>query len=252
MEQWTSTLDTREAAACGTLGIPTRIETTFIESTGKRVSRFHLALCDLDRLYQTKPILLGYKSGALANKDPAHPFLTIQRAFLNRNAILDLQNKGTFCRLARVPRTVRWQYVPAASGLPGTGGHGEIVKTTDLKLVAALGVIGHPLLALEGSHGNHHYFLPRWGVPNDTLAPVTDALALMQAWRADKQSIPWEDPFAQAMRGLHNRERYLDAVNKDVELILMTKPRANWKSAFVRADAPDAAFDRAKAHLDGR
>jgi hypothetical protein len=250
MEQWTSTLDTREAAACGTLGIPTRLETTYVETTGKRVTRIHLALCCLERIYQTKPILAGYKNGTLEKKDPAHPFLTIQRAFLNWNAILDLQKKGIFQRLAQVPGTVLWQYVPSTTGLPGTAGRGEILKTSDLKLVAALGVVGVPLLAIEGSAGCHAYFLPRIG-PIGYLGQPVDALHLMQAWRADKASIPWEDPFAQAMRGLYNKERYLDAINRDIELILITKPRSNWKSAFVRADAPDAAFDHAKRHLDG-
>lgn len=249
MEQWTSTLDTREAAACGTLGIPTRLETTYVETTGKRTTRIHIALCSLDRVYQTKPILAGYKSGTLEKKDPAHPFLTIQRAFLNWNAILDLQNQGKFLRLAQVPGTCLWQYIPAATGLPGTAGRGEILKTSDIKLVAALGVVGIPLLAIEGTRGNHAYFLPRHG-PTGYLGQPVDGLQLMQAWRADKSATPWEDPFAQAMRGLYNKERYLDAINRDIELILITKPRSSWKSAFVRADATDAAFDQAKRHLD--
>ncbi len=250
MEQWTSTLDTRCAAACGTLGIPSRIETTFAELTGVRTTRFHLGLQCVEGIYKTKRLLADYKSGALEKADPAHPFLTIQRAFLCRNSVLDLQNKGIFCRLARVPGTSLWQYVPAAEGLPGLAGHAEVLQTTDLKLVAALGVIGHPLLKLEGTARAHTYFLPRWGPFLGENVPRTDAVALRAAWLADKGSIPWENPFAQAMRGLHNRERFLDAVNKDVELILFIKPRTAWKSAFVRADAAPAAFDHMKRHFD--
>jgi hypothetical protein len=251
MEQWTSTLDTRIAAAIGTLGVPTRIETTYVEVTGQRVSRIHMALCSLDLVYQTKKIIHGYQTGELERLDPTHPFLTIQRAYLNRMAILDLQNQGKFQRLATVPGTCLWQYVPSNTGLPGVapGLQTEVIRTSDLKLVAALGVIGIPLLAIEGGTGNHAYFLPRYG-PAGYLGQTVDGLALMQAWRADKQATPWEDPFAQAMRGLFNRERYLDAIRKDVELILMTKPRAGWKSAFVRADSTPAGFDRAKHHLD--
>lgn len=251
MEHWTSTLDTREAAAIGTLGVPTRIETTYVETTGKRVSRIHMALCSLDQVYQTKKILQGYRSGELEQREPTHPFLTIQRAFLNRMALLDLQNQGKFLHLAAVPGTCLCQYVPGTTGLPGVdrATHSEIIRTLDLKMVAALGVVGVPLLAIEGGKGSHAYYLPRYGPPSYLGQPV-DALALMQQWRADKAATPWADPFAQAMRGLYNRERYLDAINKDVELILMTKPRSAWKSAFVRADATDAAFDRAKRHLD--
>lgn len=249
-EQWTSTIDTKLAAACGTLGIPTRLETTFIESTGTRVTRFHLALTSMDKLYQTKRLLTGYASGSLSATEPGHPFLTIQRAFINRAAVLDLQSKGSFFRLAKVSGTQGiWQYLPGTEGLPGPAGHQEIIRTADLKLVAALGTVGLPLLAIDGPAGQRCYTLPRHGPPDYLGAPV-DGLALMNEWRANKESIPWENPFAQAARGLHNRERFMDSINRDVELILFIKPRTNWKSAFVRADAQPAAFDQMKRHFD--
>ncbi len=248
-EQWTSTLDTREAAACGTLGIPARLETTFVEKTGQRVSRFHLAACCLECIYQTKPILTGYRKGTLEQRDAAHPFLTIQRGFINRLLLLDLQNQGKFCRLARVPGTELWQYVPGESGLAGITGNAEVIRTTDLKLVAALGVCGLPLLRLEGTGRNHAYFLPRYGPARADGKPPVDGHALRVAWCADKESVPWEDPFAQAMRGLYNRERFLDAVNRDAALVLLQKPRSQ-KAAFIHEAAGEAALRRVQEHFD--
>ncbi len=249
MEQWTSTLDTREAAAIGTLGIPTRIETTIVERTGQRISRIFMAVCCIERKFLTGNILNSFRGGKLQRSEPLHPFITIQRAFENRLHILDLQNKGIPCSLVRVPATELWQYVPGGSGLPGISGAGEVIKTTDLKLVSALALVGLAILLIEGSPGRHIYYLPRYGPARAGGLPPVDAVDFMRAWRNDRESIPWEEPFAQAMRGLYNRERYLDAIRKDVELILIQKPRSP-RAALIRVDASEKAFDSMKEHFD--
>lgn len=250
IEQWTTTRDTRVAAALGTLGVPTRIKRTLIERKGEQTTRFYLALRGIDeRVRCTQTLLAQWKRGALESNQPAHPFLTVLRAFANRNMLLDCANKGEFVRLVRVPGTEVWQYVRGNEGLPGIAGHKEVIKTGDLKLAAALGVVGLPVLRIEGVHGSRQYFLPRYGPARTGGLPPVDGHALRGAWTADKESVPWEDPFAQAARGLHNRERFLDAVNKEVELVLLQKPRSV-KSAGVRADAAPAAWDKMKKFFD--
>lgn len=251
MEQWTSTKDTREAAACGTLGITGKIESTLVEKTADQSTRIHLQLQSLDGKWRTKGLLRDWRSGKMAQEEPAHPFVTIQRGFENRLCLLDFQNKGVPLRLMEIGSTGIYQYVrEGGEGLPGTAGEVALVKTGDLKLVAALGLLGFRLLKLEGERGSFRYWLPQFGpVRRDGQRPH-DAAALMQAWRKDPESIPFEEVFAQGMRGLHNRERYLDAINKAVPLVLMMRPRST-RSALVSSHATDKAFDQVKRHLEG-
>lgn len=244
MEQWTTTTDTRIAAAFGTLGMVIRPKKTVHERTGTRIVRYHIGLESVDKVYQTKPIQHAAQHGTLV---PDHPFLTILRAMENRRHLLELANRGTFCALrpvAGAPGT--FQYVPADGGLPGLPAGGIVFRTGDLKLVAALGIVGIPVLHIEGPEHHRSWFLPGHAVPRPGGLPPVDPLALKKAWLDDRESIPWEDPFAQAMRGLHNRERLLDVVNRGVDVLLLSKgPR----KVTLRSDATDAAWEKAERFL---
>jgi hypothetical protein len=130
MEQWTTTTDTRIAAAFGTLGMVIRPKKVLDERSGVRVVRYHIGLESVDRAYQTKPIQHAATFGTLAQD---HPFLTILRACENRRRLLDLANRGTFCALrpvAGAPGT--FQYVPADGGLPGLPATGVIFCCTNI------------------------------------------------------------------------------------------------------------------------
>ena len=252
MEQWTSTTDTREATAFGTLGMPVKLITTLVERTGQRITRFHIGLISACGKHRTGKILTAWRNGSLEKNQPGHDFLTVLRGIRNWNALLDLQKKGTFCHLERVPGTAYWQYVAGPYGLPGIDAsiERELLKTRDIKAVAALGIAGVPLLHIVPAGALHTYYLPRYGPPLIAGGPPIDAVALLAAWRADRASaIPLHDGFATAYYGLHNRERFLDAVKKDVELILIQKPRSQ-RAAVVRSDASSVAFDSVKDHFD--
>ena len=69
------------------------------------------------------------------------------------------------------------------------------------------------------------------------------------AWRSDRASIPWEEPFAQACRALHNRERLLDAVHRDIPNILVRKPRSV-RSAILSTLSSPVAWDKVQDHFD--
>jgi len=252
MEHWASTTDTREATAFGTLGMLVKLRTTIVERTGERVSRFHIGMLSACGRHHTAKIMPAWKSGALEKKTPGHEFLTVMRAIRNWNLLLDLQKQGKFCHLEEVAGTPFWQYVRGPHGLPGGGSilEKEALKTRDLKLVAALGLAGIPLVHLEAAGALHCYYLPRDGPPVMAGGPPVDGLALMQAWRADRVSaIALHEGFATACYGLHNRERFLDSVKNDIELILLQKPRSQ-KAATVRADSSPIVFDRVKEHFD--
>lgn len=249
-EAWTSTLDTAQAATFGTLGMPIKMQTTLLELTGKRETRFQIALQSLDRTYDTNEIRSLWKSGELESKYPGHPFLTCMRALFNRQAILDLQKNANPKTLVKVAGCEVYQYVNGGVGLAGVKHGTEAIETSDLKMVAALSTVGLPLLAITGPEGDHRYYLPRYGPARADGQPVADGLALMTAWRRDKEEVPWEHPFAQACRVLYNRERIIQAIARDVEMVLLIKPKSNWRSALIRADATPAAFDQVKRHFD--
>lgn len=248
-EQRTLTRDTRLAAALGTLGVPIEIRKTRDANTGKVLYMFHLGLRSVCGRHDTRRLKTRIANGMLEAHDPAHEALTALRAMLNRERLLDFQNKGVKLRLAAVPNTQLWQYVLGDAGLPGRAGAKELIETGDMKLVCALALVGVPLLAMDGDRGSHRYFLARHGHPRSDGQPPTDALVLMHAWRHCREAMPPDCPFSQAMWGLTNRERLVNALRAEIESILLRKPRSQ-KSAIVRADASDTAFDRVKEHFD--
>lgn len=244
MEQWTTTTDTRIAAAFGTLGMVIRPKKVLHEKSGTRVVRYHIGLESVDKVYQTKPLQLAAKAGTLAQD---HPFLTILRAMENRRRLLDLANQGTFCQLAPVLNAPGiWHYVPSDCGLPGLPPAGIVFRTGDLKLVSALGIVGLPVLHIEGPQHHRTWYLSGIPLVRGGGLPPVDPVAFKRAWLADRESIPWEDPFAQAMRGLHNRERLLDVINRGADVILLGK---GLRKVTLRSDATDKAWESAERFL---
>lgn len=247
MEQWITSRDTKLAAAFGTLGMVVRVSNQVDERSGKELVRFSISVRDVEGKQDTGKLRSVFKSGDLEAKQPAHPLLTIHRGFQNRELILDCGNKGTFIELVQVPGTDIWQYVPGRTGLPGVKRGQAVIKTGDLKMVAALGIKGLPLLKIEGPEGNRIYWVE--GLRMSPLGPV-DAAELMMAWRADRESVPWADPFAQAMRGLCTRERVLDAV-RECERKILIRPGKGIKSAVISEQATDKAWLEVKRFFGG-
>lgn len=249
-EQHTLTRDTRLASALGTLGIPIEIRKSRDATSGKVLYIYHLPLRSICGHHDTRRLKAQVLNGRLEATDPSHELLTALRATQCRKVLLDFQNKGNFIRLAPVPHTALWQYLSGDMGLPGKAGVKELIETGDLKMVCALGLVGIPLLAIEGQRGDFRYFLPRFGLIHPNAGkPPADALILMQAWRQSRESMPPDCAFTQGMWGLINRERLVNALNAEIENILLRKPRSQ-KSAIVRADSSDEAFDIVKRHFD--
>jgi hypothetical protein len=246
-----STKDTRFAAALGTLGVPVEVKVSLDERTGTRVTRFHLGVSAVDRKdWQSKKLMAAWTSGRLLAEMPAHPFCVCMLGFANRMALLDCANKGARLDHVRIPGTEVYAYRRGDTGLPGLPAAGAAaLRTGDLKLATALATVGLPVVAIDGEPGRLRFTLPRYGPARADGLPRVDGLALMEAWRRNKEEIPWEDPFAQVSRALHNRERLLDVIHREVELVMIRKPRS-MRSAVVRADATPAAWDAVKRHFD--
>lgn len=250
MEQWAISKSTEEAAAFATLGMPIRIMRGIEVKRGTESTHFGIGLINVDGDQKTKTLQTAHKTGKLAAGQPWHPLLVIYAAYHARRCILDIANQGHKLSLI-TSGTGPATYVQSGTGLPGLTGQGNILKTGDLKLVAALTVLGIPLLHIEGPKGHRTYYLPAAGHCNGK--PI-DATALMTAWRADPESIPWEHPFAQAMRGMQTRERVLDAINNANIACTILQPKGP-RSAVVTADAQgnvsDAAMQKVSEFFHG-
>lgn len=224
------------------------MERTLHAKSGAELVIFHLGLRNVEGDVNTQQVLSGWRKKRL---DAGCDFMTVMRGMACRTAVQDLQERGIFCRLVRVPGTDVWQYVRSEEGLPGLDPRVEVIETGDLKMVAALGVAGLGLMAITGAKGSRKYYVRRRGGNRMNGLPPVDGVELVRDWRKDKERVPWAEPFAKAARGLHNRERFLDAVNRERRLVLLQKPRsARRTSALVDEHAEDEAFDRVKDFFD--
>jgi hypothetical protein len=247
MEQWTTTEDVKLAAAFGTMGMPLRINRCHDDSTGTETCRFGVGLCNVEGTESTAKLRAALNNGTLIQNKPNHALLVILRTFENRERILDFAKQQKGMTLMRQPGADTWQYFDGPAGLDGVKRGDAIVKTGDLKLAAALATIGLPLVKLEGSPGQYT-FTVRCLTP---AGEAKDPVPMIEAWRKDKASLPWEEPFAQAMRGLYNRERLLDAVRVAERKILIRPNVKAIKSALISEHSSPAAWDRVHHFLTG-
>lgn len=239
MEFWTATRNLRVAAAFGNLGVPVRIERMIDERTGRADTTFYLGKNDTLNLFSTKAIKDLYESGELAKNDPGHHLLDGLGGMHNREKILDATEKGRFIRLSKVKGADRAVYVDGDSGFPGIKGQGAVLRTGDIKLVAALGRAGVPILAVEGQRGSRRFLLPCvW----DCFGKRMDVGAFVKAFR-EGVITDAEHPFFYAFGGLKARERMLDALRDEKEMVLIRKP-GSLRAAYVDPEATNDALDK--------
>lgn len=244
---WTTTRDTRLAAALGSMGVMIKLETSADALSGHRRTLFFLGTKSMDGRHDTKLLIARFQSGFLEQNEPGCELLTNLRGMMNRDMILDLQHKGEFMELRPVGKTGVWQYVRGRSGLPGVSGHRAVVETRDIKIAAGLGLVGIPLLAIRGTRGNFIYDFPELG-PVRADGSRYETLKLRDAWRTNRESMDPACPYTQGMYALDSRERLVNALNGGVTNILLRK-KGTLRSAVVREDASDEAFERAGEFL---
>lgn len=249
----TNTRDTKLAAAFRTLGFPIKVE-RIVDSAQKWIDvRFHIGKTSLahPELGGSTELRHGLLNGYLEKNAPAHPLLTCLRANRCRDRVLDFLNGGELIQLVRHPYCDQWTYEKGDTGLMGLAawmkqtGCGQVVATGDLKMVCALGVVGFPLLAVEGSAGSRKFYLPKYrkGAPE-----LENAEELMQDFRGYElvRRQP-EHPLLWAMFCLQWREKYRREADGTPH-VMIQKPGSK-KLAFVRADASNAEWDRAQRHF---
>jgi hypothetical protein len=247
MEQWHISLDTKEAAAFAALGATVKIVSSTHQRTSTREVRFHISPHTEPEAWNVGQIRKSVRDKSLFTAAPAHPYLTIHRAFHARECILDMQNKGARFRLLPVPGAAGiFQHAPSDTGLPGTRPGDAVVRTRDLKMAAALTTCGFPLLTITGSGRQHEYTLAAYQIP----ASAISAVQLLSDWSADASAMPFALPFVQAATGLLFREQLRTEVSRAIDTVLISKPRTT-SHAAIRADAAPRAWDKVANFFNG-
>ena len=170
MEAFTSsTKNTALAAAFGACGFPIRTtETEIVELRHSIKTRFFIGETSQWLKLDRQGLHESYASGKLLKADPLHPFLQALRAAHNYSCILTMQHQAQRFRLARVVGSDSsvsvdaWQYQLGEEDARLRFHRGP--RTNDLPLVAAMGVIGTPVIDFEGEPGRRLYVLPAYGL----------------------------------------------------------------------------------------
>jgi hypothetical protein len=257
-----STQNTNLAAALGTLGVKIRTQRTLdvlSKRSGEIVGDSRLTyfltapdakegVKDSEDTKHVRRLIKDLRSGELERELPEHPLIVCLAALHNRERILDWLKQGTRMRLAVNPGGVM-TYVAGEEPefMKRTPVH-EQSGTRDLKMVAALGVLGIPLLRFEGLVGSRTFWVATQGHWLDGRRAHADELV-----RGLKDgSLESENPehrLLYAWQALLNRERLLDHLNREMELIQIRAPGTR-RAAFVREDASGTAHDKALGHLE--
>lgn len=247
---WASTRDTKEAAALATLGIPIRLERMVDQKTGQEFCTFQLASTSEDGKLVTGSLRRLYKKQAFEKESPAHPMLWCLVALRNRERILDLANRGQFMRPVRLPGG-QCLLQASSQGLPGFSGQKAAVKVTELEMAASLITLGVDLLAIQGERGSFCFYFANQSSP---LSEGRGCLLPNVSWllhdyrRGLLAGSDPEHPLLYAMMCLYNRSALIRAMRAQVQMVILKKPNSP-KSALVRADASDKAWDKAQKHF---
>jgi hypothetical protein len=247
IEGWWPTHSLGLAACLGALGMPIRTDVVLDERSGEEVTTLNVGLQSLWNGMSTDGLIGDWKSGRLESADPLHPFLCGLRACHNATLLASSLRNDLPRRLVLTASDHATIYAEGAE-LPILRQANELIETTDFELVAALGVIGIPMI----EHERGLFRLPRWG---HTVMSATgewirhDAQNLVTGLRDG--SLEQDDPqhplvSAYNARAVHGQlTRHL---NGTVRRVLLRKPRS-LRSAFVPENASDDLLDRVQRHF---
>ena len=247
IEGWWPTHSLSLASCLGALGFPIRTDVVLDERSGEEVTTFYVGLQSLWNAMTTDGLNNDWHSGSLEQADPMHPFLCGLRACHNANMIASsLRNKDRI-RLTSAGDDHATIYTEGDE-LPSLRDADELIETTDAGLVAALGVIGIPMI----EHENGLFRLPRFGhsvkVPSGEWKRH-DAQALIQQLRENRlERDEPQHPLVSAYNARCVHDQILRHLHSTGRRLLLRKPRS-LRSAFVSEQASDDMLDRVQHHF---
>lgn len=238
MEAW-KVINNRYVAAClSVFGIKIRIEKMLDERSGTRRLDLHHSPSDESGTQLTVQLKKFADDPEMRSSDPSHPMCACLLSMLNRKAVRALSQKGVRCRLVGAEGSHFTCYETSNEALPGTAGHPALLRTADEAMVAALGILNVPVLAVDQGPKGPRYLLPAQVTHKGK--PV-DAGATMKALR--EGTIDAEAPVAYAYKAQQNLDRLWAAISQEEELVLIRKPRS-LKAAYVSPGSSNHALDK--------
>jgi hypothetical protein len=247
MTGFTPINDLNLAAIIATTGCPVKVDSINDVRSGAGKTTLHFPTNLIPKvLAQAAPgsgamaqksILGLLKSGQLAKIDPHHYALDCARALINRERLLDWVKQGQQMALARVDGINRCIYVKTDLVVPAI----EQFPTQNIKLAAALAVIGAPVCKIVGTASHHTFYIGRYteALAGDRL----DAYELARQLHAGE--VPQEHPLRWAYQTLKNRERLLDLINStNPKLYIRRLNSARNASAIVAQNEDKKTFAR--------
>lgn len=243
-----STKSTALAAAFGACGFPIRTNATeILELRQAYKLRFFIGAQSQWLALERDPLREAYATGELAKADPLHPFLQAVRAAHNYAVLLGVQKTGARVRLAPVPGAQAWHYEPGEEDarlrlLPGP-------RTNDLPLVAACGVVGIPVVDIEGEDGRRFYRLAVRGLRSVELPqPEWETVRLIRRQEPGKPALALEQsepqhPLCTAYQGAYSYAVLLAHCKRLTRNVLIKDPHSRRRALIPENPSADLLED---------
>ena len=243
-----STASTPLAAAFAACGFIVRSQQTeIIELRQALKQRFSISPTSQWSQLDRDGLRNAYGTGSLLASDPLHPFLQALRAAHNYSALLKFQATGD--KLCLVSCALgAWQYEPGTE--PSTLSLQRGPRTTDLPLAAALGVIGIPVIDMQGEQGRRFYCLPAHGM---RAAPEWQTLDLIRRAVPGQTALVLETtqpqhPLCSAYQGAYSYACLLAHCKKQAREVLLKSPHSN-RRALIPENPSGHLLDQVRSHF---
>lgn len=243
-----STASAKLAATFAGLGfVVTTRETEIIELDNKLNLRFFISERSTARPALERDLLREHwENGGLEKADRFHPFLCGMAAVRNM-AMLQRWQSTAGLRMRLTLKGALYEYQPGEEDSRMTLAT-ECIRSKDLPLMAAMGVIGFPVIDTEGEAPRRLYILPNLG-----LDPMQQKAAQLvkraQPGKAlDLEAQNPEHPLCLAYNGAYAFAKLNAHIKKLSRNVLLKAPRSR-RRALIPENASDALLDEVGRHF---
>lgn len=258
-----TTTNTAHAACLRALGFRVSVRNTEAMRSGHRSHSYAVEVATLDGagnvLIDLPTLMQTWKGGGLVKIDPLHPWLCGLRALHNYKALLAWLKDGTSQRLVTVSQRHATQYVSGTTLLSDYAAQPVQMRTNDLRLAAALGTIGLPVVKIEGSDQRRALFvIPvqcyELVLPINNLAGRYDARELVARVSEGSHELILEQanpthPLAYAMRALRCYRELMEILSGKPTQLLMQHGEKWQQTGLLPGNPSGRMMDKAAAAI---